>query len=652
MKPAFTPLQNEQIHGSNNGLSEDRGIIPANSRRANFVTGFSVETSKIVGTPAEGIWSQVHTFFPQESGKKEKRGDLLAVLVVFGAEEGIGAVALGREILGRLHEEYYGDVEGNAFERLGEAVRKVSLENEGLEVVAASLLGKVLYLAIYGQGKILLKRGGEMGVVLQGEGDILKTGSGILQTGDLVLLGSGHFFQVVGVGVMKAALESNSLEEAVETLAPIVLGHKNMADAAVILALVKQEEPSITSISPEENELETQIESKTKPIGFFGKIVNNIKLPQKRDVFIKRADLEKKKKTLFIMAIVFLGLLGMSLSFGYRKKMAGKKQEKIKNLVDLAEDKFNQGKQIYSDKPAEGKAFIAEAKKIAEDGLILSKNSQELSLLKEQMDKFLASAGIDVYLSELPVFMDLSLIVDGGSGVSFSLLGRKLVILDQSKKKLYLLDTEKKSHEIIDYPTAEGMMVISEKNIFVLDNKGIFEISPQDKSVSLKINKEAEWKEIVGFSTFGGNLYLLDKGSKTIWRYLASGDDFGTRNNWFIGSSPDLSSAVSMAIDGSIWVLEKDKILKFTLGRQDSFSLSKMTEAFANPTKIYTLPDDQNLYVLDQGRGKVYVIDKNGEFKASYVSEGIKQANDLVAIESLKKIFLLSGAKIYEIEIK
>ena len=72
-------------------------------------SAYTVETAKIVGSPADGFWSQIHTFFPQDDLKKEKRGILLAVLVVSGVEEGIEAVAQGREILGRLHEEYYGD---------------------------------------------------------------------------------------------------------------------------------------------------------------------------------------------------------------------------------------------------------------------------------------------------------------------------------------------------------------------------------------------------------------------------------------------------------------------------------------------------------------------------------------------------------------
>ena len=640
---------------------------------------FTIETSKIVGTPADGFWSQVHTFFPQDREKKEKRGDLLAVLVVSGVEEGIGAVAFGREILGRLHEEYYGDLTGSAFEKLGEAVGKVGRENGGLEIVAASLSGRVLYLAIYGGGRVVLKRGDKLGIVLQGDPSAgrstlrdeplgsdskssvqVQKGSGILEAGDWVLLGSGHFFQAVGIGVMKAALESNSPEEAVESLAPIVLGRNNMADAAVILALVKKEPPSLVGSVPQFEERESEVEVKSKRANFLEKILDKIKLPQRKSFFVRRADLEKRKKTLFIIALTLLALLAIALGFGLKQRTAEKKQNKVKNLIGLAEEKFNQGKKAYSVDPTEGKTFIAEAKQLIEEGLVLKTNSQELVLLKEQVEKFSSDLGVETAIAEVPVFMDLTLITDGASGVSLSLLDKDLSILDTDKKKIYLLNTEKKSNIIFEFPESNGkFMTAFAGKILVFGEKGVFEVDTKNKNVSLKIGKDEGWKEIVGLSSFNGNLYLLDKGASDIWRYLATEDGFGTKRSWFVGAPPDLSGAISMAIDGAVWVLEKDKISKFNLSQPESFSLTKMPaspqggpESFGDPIKIYTSVDNQNLYVLDKGRGKIYVIAKNGEFKASYVWEGIKEASDLVAIESINKIFLLSGTKIYEIGIK
>lgn len=620
-------------------------------------SAYTVETAKIVGSPADGFWSQIHTFFPQDDLKKEKRGILLAVLVVSGVEEGIEAVAQGREILGRLHEEYYGETEQTAFEKLSEAVRKVGIENDGSTIIAASLLKNVLNLAIFGRGKIILKRKNKIGIILQGAPQKLHTGSGYLEESDLILLGSDRFFETVETGVLKAALENNLLDDMVEILTPLILGVQNLPDVAVLLALVKKQEEALIGMVGSVEEKEPVIEPEKKKINFF----------QRKSLFVHRGDGGKKKKMLFLISLVLIGLLVVSVGFGLKKKLTEKKNEKVRQLISLAEEKFNSGKTAYFLNPSEGKNLIDEAKKAADEGLAIKKDSQELIFLKERMAIFLENSATEISIFDAPVFMDLNLIADGAKGNAFSLSEKDLAILDADKKKVYLLNIEKKSNVVYDFLNEKARFVtVLDDKIAVFSAKGVEKINMGSKKVTPVIDADENWKEILAFSSFGGNLYLLDRGASDIWRYLGSNNGYGAAKSWFIGSPPDLSKAVSFAIDGSIWVLEKDNILKFTLNKPDNFVLSKMPvsppasqrgeqggpEAFDNPVKIYTSVDEQNLYVLDKGRGKIYVIAKTGEFKIAYTGETVKQADDFVVRESAKKIFLLSGARIYEMTMK
>lgn len=631
---------------------------------------FNLQIAKVVGTPSDGFWSQVHTFTPENQEKKEKRGDLLAVLVISGVPQGVGAVAAGREVLGRLHEEYYGSLFGSAFERLKTAVQKVAEENENLEIAAASLLGQTLFLAIYGEGKAFLKREGKSGVILKGDGG-LSTASGIISENDLLVLGSRHFFEVVGQGILKASLESGSPDEAVETLAPIVLGRSNVAAAAAILALVKKEEESailpVTAPEPEAVAFSSE-EKKSLPHKSLRGRVNVTLLKRKwlglvshkKPIFVRSGIKEKRKKIYFVVAIILLVLLGSSLTIGVKKKIGEQRKNKAKELINLAEEKLSQGKILAVSDVNQGRVLGTEAEKLASEALSLLKTDDEAVFLKGEAENFLSSLGQEVSLNQPTVFMDLNLIADGGKGISLALAEKNLAILDQGENKIYLLDIEKKSPKIVNSGGEKGKAIAgSGQKIFVLDEKGILATQDTQKTTTLKIEKDAGWKEIVSLSSFGGNLYLLDKGASDIWRYSGSDGSFGSRKSWLTDSSADLSQGVSMTIDGSIWVLTKDKILKFTLGKPDNFSLSQMPaspqgepEGFLDPIRIYTSGDEQNLYVLDKGRGKVYVIAKSGEFKTAYFWEGFKQANDLVAIESIKKLFVLSEAKIYEVELK
>jgi hypothetical protein len=46
------------------------------------------------------------------------------------------------------------------------------------------------------------------------------------------------------------------------------------------------------------------------------------------------------------------------------------------------------------------------------------------------------------------------------------------------------------------------------------------------------------------------------------------------------------------------------------------------------------------------------VIDKDGKYKSQYISDQIGNATSLVVSEEQKKIILLTGEKLYSIEIK
>ena len=108
-----------------------------------------------------------------------------------------------------------------------------------------------------------------------------------------------------------------------------------------------------------------------------------------------------------------------------------------------------------------------------------------------------------------------------------------------------------------------------------------------------------------------------------------------------------------MTIDGSIWIIESNgTVLKLTKGKADSFNVSGLDKPFTSPTKIFTKNDFNNVYILDNGNGRIVVLTKDGTYKEQYQATVIKNAKDFEVNESGKKIFILSGGKIYEIGLK
>src|SRR4030042_4094451 len=114
---------------------------------------FGLRFAKIGGTPTEKSGSWVHAFSPSDEEKLSQRGHLLAVI---GLDNFVGEGELaivGREIISRLHEEYYGELTNQPFVQLKSAVNKVAQEinaggdlslNFGAVVIFSNLLYAVM----------------------------------------------------------------------------------------------------------------------------------------------------------------------------------------------------------------------------------------------------------------------------------------------------------------------------------------------------------------------------------------------------------------------------------------------------------------------------------------------------------------------------
>jgi hypothetical protein len=153
---------------------------------------------------------------------------------------------------------------------------------------------------------------------------------------------------------------------------------------------------------------------------------------------------------------------------------------------------------------------------------------------------------------------------------------------------------------------------------------------------------------------YAGNFYILDKGASTIYRYPGTDEGFGSKRDWFNeGVTFDVSGAKEWVIDGKLWVVTNDgKVLNFSLGYPQNFSLSKVTPALSKIDAIFTEEELESLYLLDTENERVLVTDKSGEYKAQYIAPDIRKAKGLAASEEEKKLILLTNDKLLSIDLE
>lgn len=622
----------------------------------------TVRLARITGTPDKTHWSQTHTFFPEEDEKQKKRGVLLASLSFSGPEDGVEMVAMGREILSRLQEEFYGQLDDSTFERLAMAVEKVcqefSQDEQKLEIVAGSLLGEVLSLASRGGGQVWIKREGVFQKVLEGSQDIERA-SGFLKAGDLIILGTAFFFEGLTQGVLKAALETDDPQEAVETLAPLVGGKEGSSKIAAVIGRVEKEEV-VEEVGPaEEEELPPQekIPLKRKFSDSFSQGFSKVKklFPQRVYLRTPETSLEeqKKKRVVFTIAVLLIILLGISLFFGTKKRASKERKEEYERLYQEVILLLENGQGLVELNPTLARQQLSQAQEKISELERLAIEEEKTGSLRAQVEGALRLVVKEKEIGEAAVFFDLGILASEAKGDRLSLSGGYLFVLDKEKNRLFAIETTKKSGKILagGEDLAGAYLVASYADLgYVLTSEGIYQVGVEGKKGKIVVEKDEAWGEIKALASYAGNLYLLDKTGK-IWRYQRTDEGFGSSKNWFSEDvSPDFSKACCLAIDGSIWVLSQEgKILKFTLGALDVFGMAGLEKGFENPTTLYTDSEIDNLYILDKGNGRVVVLAKSGEYQFQYLWEGARQAQDMVVSEEEGKIFILAGEKVYEI---
>jgi hypothetical protein len=627
-------------------------------------------SAKVTATPGESGWAQVHEFAPDDPEKLRLRGRLFAVVATKKVEDSSGSIdtiAAGRELIARLHEEYFGNLEEKPFNALKGATEKVIEEFKSswgdVEIAVCAVVGDVAYSAAGGGPQVVICRKGALATILATK-DEVASASGYPQKGDVMLLATKSFFEKISPGVIKGALESDSPEAAAETFAPMIHSEGSQGTlGAVVIKFDGKGEPLTefqpqTSVLPSEStgtpeKAQTASVLKQK----LTKAVENVlKLIPKRGVYVK-AGVEdevfsQNRKLTLSVGIILLLLLLVSVGFGIRQKGINDLRKKYQGILGEAQSEVDEAISLASVNPERSRElFIDSQQKLSQIEALKVKDPKVTDLAKKIEDS--RGAILGEYEASPELFLDLSLLSSGFKGDKISSSGGNIFILDKSGKRVISVAADTKKSKVVAGPTVIDTaydLASYQDNVFILTSDGVYQLGLHKTKVVDKT-----WSGEALIYAFAGNLYVLDKEGSSIYRYAGlPGGTFGTQQNWLAsGTKVDFSGAISWTMDGAIYILfPNSKILKYSLGSPQGFSLGGVIPEIGNIDAICADPENQSIYLLDKAGKRVVAVDKKGKYKAQYKGDQIAGATALVASEAERKIILLTGDKLLSIEIK
>ena len=152
-------------------------------------------------------------------------------------------------------------------------------------------------------------------------------------------------------------------------------------------------------------------------------------------------------------------------------------------------------------------------------------------------------------------------------------------------------------------------------------------------------------------SSYKSNLYFFDKNSGEIIKYSYRGNlEWEAPQLWLAFQAKKATDSKSMAINGSVWLLNRDNSLSRYYGGwpQETITL----DIFPSPknfSKIFTSPTLPYLYLLEPEQNRIVILNKSGQVVKQFQSEKFDNLLDFAVSSNAKTIYLLNGQKVYRI---
>ncbi len=167
-----------------------------------------------------------------------------------------------------------------------------------------------------------------------------------------------------------------------------------------------------------------------------------------------------------------------------------------------------------------------------------------------------------------------------------------------------------------------GVPLTNKKQFIFTDAKGkIFEYDAEQKELSLAKTEDSIWKKGEDIFAYSKYVYLLSPEENQIWKYERKEENYGTAIP-YIAEEIDISSAISFAIDGEVFVFTAEgELMKFLKGVSQEYSLIGTPDGILeNVTQIYTDDELEHILLLNPSESTVYVYFK-GNNQATYQSQ-------------------------------
>lgn len=374
-------------------------------------------------------------------------------------------------------------------------------------------------------------------------------------------------------------------------------------------------------------------------------------------------NLDEKRKNIALVIMGAVVVLIASILLGISQISHSKNNEQILSILEEVEIKKSSAEAalLYGN-DRQAASLVAEARKLL-SSIDTSKTDKEIRDKKTETAKSL----FEIYtkIQKIKILNDITPVLSGGEAFTEGVFITHIIgTLDVSyiftnQGEIYNINPQEKevSKSGVWKETGEikslaymgdGRILVQSlepaPNLYVLDTNR----KEVEKVDIVWNNPETPKQSVIPYFT---RIYTLDTRDRQIYKHQKFGNRYLKGVAWLNDNTVDLSDAVAMAIDGSIWVATSSgRVYKLTGGKREKIDLSFIDPPLNSPSFIWTNIDSNLVYIVDPPTRRIVVIEKDGTLKRQYVSEKFDNLSEIAVSTTLKRIYVLNRNDIYEIE--
>ncbi len=251
---------------------------------------------------------------------------------------------------------------------------------------------------------------------------------------------------------------------------------------------------------------------------------------------------------------------------------------------------------------------------------------------------------------------DLSARGDAVRAAKLVRIDRTLLAYGPDDPLLYRIDLDTKgvetaNHGSIRRVTAAATPKEHDTVVFVSEGMNIVEY---DKKSGVLIGKSITYPQpgpaLADIMVYNQRLYTLDPGANQIYRHAKTQTGYDKGVEWIKDAERDVHDAIAFAIDGDIFLLEKDgEIQKYSAGKKVPFAVSGLAPPLSAPTAIWTYNGVDRLYILEAATKRFIILTTDGKLVRQMTSDAWQGPTGMSIDTDASVAYILDSNKVYRV---